>query len=182
MQRGRLPDGMIGEQAEAEPSRAVALAELFAPLDHLLRSGGDPRLQIDPKTGANLYGCRPVPDPELLSFGSSTASSVSQRAYAQLAEARDALMRAAITVGVDSAFDLRIEQMREELRTCLGLTSQDADVVFSPSGTDAQLHALFLARARLGPSLTTIVVAADQTGNGTRHTARGRHFSERTAH
>jgi hypothetical protein len=53
----------------------------------------------------------------------------------------------------------------------------DADVVFSPSGTDAQLHALFLARALLGPRLTTIIVGSDQTGSGTAYTARGHHFS-----
>jgi hypothetical protein len=38
------------------------------------------------------------------------------------------------------------------------------DVVFSPSGTDSQLQALFLTRALLGPALTTVIVAADQTG------------------
>ena len=52
---------------------------------------------------------------------------------------------------------------------------------FPPSGTDAQLQALFLTRALLGPALTTIVVAADQTGSGTAHTARGHHFSAATA-
>jgi len=40
-------------------------------------------------------------------------------------------------------------------------------VVFSPSGTDSQLQALLLVRAMLGPVLTTIIVAADQTGSGT---------------
>jgi hypothetical protein len=53
--------------------------------------------------------------------------------------------------------------------------------VFSPSGTDAQLQALFLARSLLGPALTTVIVAADQTGSGTVYTARGQHFSAATA-
>ena len=63
----------------------------------------------------------------------------------------------------------------------LGLTPPLADVVFSPSGTDSQLQALFLARALLGPELVTVVVAADQTGSGTVNTSRGCHFSAATA-
>ncbi len=71
--------------------------------------------------------------------------------------------------------------MRDELKTCLGLSRTNADVVFSPSGTDSQLQALLLARALLGPELTTVIVAADQTGSGTADTARGNHFSAATA-
>jgi hypothetical protein len=137
-----------------------AMAELFLPLDHLLGGGGDPRLSIDAASGVNGYGCRPFPCPDTLSFASSTATSISQRGY-------------------DAAFDARIEAMRGELKACLGLSR--ADVVFSPSGTDSQLQALWLARTLLGPELTTVIVAADQTGSGTVETARGNHFSAATA-
>jgi hypothetical protein len=155
------------------------MAELFAPLDRLLGCGGDPRLRLNPVTSANEYGCQPFPCPDTLSFSSSTATSISERAYARAGDARDALMRSAIAVGIDAAFDARIEAMRDELKGHLGLAN--ADVVFSPSGTDSQLHALFLTRALLGPALTTVIVAADQTGSGTAHTSRGRHFSAATA-
>src|SRR5260370_36959837 len=90
-------------------------------------------------------------------------------------------MRSAIAVGIDAAFDARIEAMRDELKAHLGLSRTKADVVFSPSGTDSQLQALLLARAWLGPALTTIVVAADQTGRGTARTAPRHHFSPATA-
>jgi hypothetical protein len=163
------------------PRSASAMAELFTPLDRLLAGGGDPRLTINPGNGLNEYGCRPHPCPGTLSFSSSTATSVSQRAYDRAQDARDALMRSAIALGMETAFDARIETMRDELRACLGVSPGSADVVFSPSGTDSQLQALFLARAVLGPAMTTVVVAADQTGSGTVHTARGRHFSAFTA-
>jgi len=90
-------------------------------------------------------------------------------------------MRSAIAVGIDEALDSRLEAMRGELKDHLGLSRANVDVVFSPSGTDSQLQALFLTRAVLGPVLTTIIVAADQTGSGTGDTARGRHFSTATA-
>ena len=157
------------------------MAELFAPLDRLLSGGGDPRLTINPATGLNEYGCQPSPCPDTLSFSSSTATSISQRAYDRARNAREALMQSAIAVGIEAAFDARIEAMRDELRACLGLSRTKVDVVFSPSGTDSQLQALFLTRALFGPALTTIVVAADQTGSGTVNTARGYHFSAATA-
>jgi hypothetical protein len=167
--------------ALARSRSAQSMAELFAPLERLLVSGGDPRLNIHPASGLNEYGCQPHPCLDTLSFSSSTATSISQRAWERAEASREALMRSAIAAGIEEAFDARIEAMRDELRAALGLPPQTADVVFSPSGTDSQLQALFLAQALLGPELTTVVVAADQTGSGTAHTARGCHFSAATA-
>jgi hypothetical protein len=169
-------EGPVGRSRSAS-----AMAELFTPLDRLLAAGGDSRLTVSAATGLNEYGCRPSPCPDTLSFSSSTATSISERAFERAVAARDTLMRSAIEVGIEAAFDARIEAMRDELRAHLGLTPALADVVFSPSGTDSQLQALFLARALLGPELVTVVVAADQTGSGTVNTARGCHFSVATA-
>ncbi len=157
------------------------MAGLFMPLERLLSSGGDPRLSIDPASGTNQYGCLPFPCPDTLSLASSTATSISQRAYDRAGHARESLMRSAIAVGIDAALEARVETMRDELKTCLGLSGTKVDIVFSPSGTDSQLQALFLVRMVLGPALTTVVVAADQTGSGTADTARGYHFSAATA-
>jgi hypothetical protein len=168
--------------ARDRSASASAMAELFGPLDRLLGGGGDQRLGINPASGLNGYGCQPFPCPETLSFASSTATSISERAYDRANDARQSLMQSAIAVGIDAAFDARIEAMRDELKACLGLSETRAEVVFSPSGTDSQLQALFLAGALLGPVLTTIIVAADQTGSGTADTARGQHFGVATAH
>jgi hypothetical protein len=163
------------------PGRLPGLSDLFMPLDDLLVGGGDPRLTLDPSCGLNEYGCGPFPLPHTLNFASSTASPISERAYERAGLAREKLMRSVIAVGLEDAFDARIEDMREELRSCLRLSAAEADIVFSPSGTDSQLHALFLARGLLGPRLTTVVVGSDQTGSGTAFTARGRHFASITA-
>jgi hypothetical protein len=157
------------------------MTDLFVPLDRLLCCGGDPRLSIDPASRANEYGCQPFPCPDTLSFASSTATSISERAYDRVSNARESLMQSAIAIGIDAAFDARIESMRHRLKAYLGLSQAGVDVVFSPSGTDSQLQALLLGRALLGPALTTVIVAADQTGSGTADTARGQHFSAATA-
>jgi hypothetical protein len=155
--------------------------QLFSPLDDLVAGGGDPRIALDPARGINAYGCGSSPSPDIFHFASSTASPIAERAYQRASVAREELMRWSSAAGFEDAFDTRIEQMREALRDHLGLAAADADMVFSPSGTDSQLHALFVARALLGERLKTIVAGSDQTGSGTAFTARGRHFSARTA-
>ncbi|MDA9533644.1 hypothetical protein [Bradyrhizobium sp. CCBAU 25338] len=170
----------------SEPERAsdggsrYRLRDLFTPLDTLLVSGGDPRLALDPEDRVNAYGCAASPEPEIWNFASATASTISQAAYDRAALAREELMHKCLFDEVEVAFDARCEDMRDELRSHLQLSPR-VDVVFSPSGTDSQLHALFLARTILGARPVTIVVGADQTGSGTIHTARGHHFSSMTA-
>jgi hypothetical protein len=159
-----------------------ALRGLMAPLDHLLISGGDARLSINPETGCNEYGCQPLPSPEPVGFSSSTATSISANAYESAGRARDCLLPSVIALGIDEAFDSRIEAMRDELKRHLGLSDTGVEVVFSASGTDSQLHALVLTQITLGRPLTTVIAAADQTGSGTVHTARGHHFGDLTAY
>ncbi|MET4804214.1 hypothetical protein [Bradyrhizobium sp. LB11.1] len=167
------------ERASESGSR-YRLRDLFTPLDTLLASGGDQRLALDPKARVNAYGCAPSPEPEIWNFASSTASPISQAGYDRAALAREELVHKSLFDEVEIAFDRRCEDMRDELRAHFQLPPR-VDVVFSPSGTDSQLHALFLARAVLGARPVTIVVGADQTGSGTAHTARGHHFSTMTA-
>ena len=164
----------------ADGGSRYRLRDLFTPLDTLLVSGGDPRLALDATDRVNAYGCAASPERGIWNFASSTASTISQAAYDRAALAREELMHKCLFDEVEIAFDARCEDMREELRGHLQLSPR-VDIVFSPSGTDSQLHALFLARAVLGAAPVMIVVGADQTGSGTIHTARGHHFSTMTA-
>ncbi len=157
------------------------LAELFAPLEGLLASGGDTRLQLDPATRLNGYGCRPYPRPEAFTFASSTATSISERAYLAAEAAREELVRAATRQGLDRAFAARVEALRGELLGLLGLAGGGTEIVFSPSGTDSELHAVFVARALLGTPMTSVIAAADETGSGVPHASCGRHFNTLTA-
>ena len=161
-----------------KPAKSL-LGSLFAPLDFLLAAGGDARLALDPETRLNGYGCRAFPRPEAFTFASSTATSISDRAYAAADAARMALVAA--VSDREGAFDERIEAMRARLLAYLGLAGSGTEIVFSPSGTDAQLQALVLTETLLGGPLTGIVVAADETGSGTKFALTGRHFSTLTA-
>lgn len=149
------------------------------PLPLLLTQGGDDRLAVDPATGLNVYGCAPSPRDGVPAFSSSTASSISHGAFRRAKVARLSLVQDLSRLPLREAFEHRIEAARRALKAQLQLDR--ADVVFSASGTDSQLHAHALVRMTLGEPLTTIVVASDQTGSGTAHTSRARHFSSVTA-
>lgn len=169
------------DEERALPDAADCYAALFAPLDRLLCAGGDDRLSLIGQTGLNIYGCKSAPRPGTLSFSSSTASSISGRAYDHARDAQLRLVEEAAAAGIVESFDLHIEQLRGSLRTFLGLEGSGAEVVFSPSGTDAQVQALLLTGFYLGTPLTSVVVGSDQTGSGTAYTSGARHFGSRTA-
>ncbi len=170
-QRSREPN--MGAQRAFLPAKSGI--GILAPLRRFLAAGGDDRIAIAPRTGANAYGCTPFPVDETHVFSSSTASSISAPAYAHISRAYEALL----AEGGDRNAALRrhVERSRASLMDCLELN--DAEIVFAPSGTDAQLHALFLANPKHG--LTTITVGADQTGSCTAFTSKGLHFSAKTA-
>ena len=141
--------------------------------DALLLSGGDARLALDPTSGLNIYGCAPRPRGDVDDFSSSTASSISTRGYAR---AETSWHR--ISHGSPDAVDDLVQEAREELKAYFELTNE-VDIVFTTSGTDAQLLTLFLVRALLGAPLVSVIVGADQTGSGTAYTGRGLHFTDR---
>jgi hypothetical protein len=157
------------------------LRPLSGSLEWLLASGGDTRLALDPVTQLNGYGCRPFPRPEAFTFASSTATSISDRAYAGVAGTRQVLLREAQLIGVERAVDAQMDRQRLELKQSLGLEDSGCEIVFSPSGTDSQMHALFLARALLGTPLVSLIAACDETGSGATFATRGRHFNAITA-
>jgi len=155
--------------------------QLVAPIEQLLASGGDTRLALDPVSRLNGYGCRPFPRPDAFTFASSTATSISGRAYAATAAARQRLLRESARSGFEQAFSGAMCALRGELTSVLGLEASGCEIVFSPSGTDSQLHATVLARAMFGTPFTSIIAAADETGSGTVFATRCSHFNALTA-
>ena len=147
-----------------------------ADVDQFLTSGGDSRLRVNTTTQLNEYGCQPHPRTRALSYSSSTASTISRRAYAA---AEDALVTLQASDRPD-AFDALVEGMRAELKALWQLPA-DVDVVFAPSGTDAELRALHVAQCVLPAPVVSIVVGADETGSGMPLASAGRHFNVETA-
>ena len=155
--------------------------ELSSPLEYLLTSGGDPRLRVDAISLLNGYGCQPWPRPEAFTFASSTATSISKRGFAAASEAQRQLIETSHSQQLEDACDQQAQSMREQIKTFLKLGASESEIVFSPSGTDSQVHALYIAQTLLDGPLVTVIVGSDETGSGTSRAMTGCHFSSGTA-
>src|SRR5579862_1336150 len=133
---------------DADPAgRTLPVAGLFVPIDQVLASGGDGRLSLSRPARRNVYGCAPHPEPGRIDFASSTASTISEEAYAQAIRARDAFLSDMVARGSVGALEAALETQRQALRQHLDIDDCGIDIVFSASGTDAQIKALFLGKS-----------------------------------
>jgi hypothetical protein len=173
-----------GAPRTVSPATASALIELWpllGPAEHLMGTGGDVRIKLDPETGLNAYGCSSRPRPWAVTFASSTASSISERGYAGAEAARREILGHALAHGAEAGRQAASEAVRRALGAHYQLP-EGARIVLAPSGTDGELCAL--AVAHLGPggaSLANLLVASEETGTGVPLAAAGRHFDRLTA-
>jgi hypothetical protein len=103
----------------------------IADLDTLLASGGDERLALDPVNGLNLYGHGPTPRPGDLAMGSSTASTISARAYRALATSHAVLAERVRRDGDLAAYRTEVAALRGRLRALFGLVARLRPISFS---------------------------------------------------
>jgi hypothetical protein len=138
----------------------------------LLAAGGDERIRVDPATGRNRYATTATPRPEEIFLSSSTASTITPRAYRAAEAAWLALSAdsAEANVPIDSWFD----HLRARLNALFGIAG--SEVVLTGSGTEAELVALAIARSAQPGPLTNIVLAPGETGSGVLRAAAGARF------
>jgi hypothetical protein len=141
-----------------------------------LTSGGDSRLTIDGRTGANKYLCPPAPVPDLICMSSCTASPIAARGF-QLA----ARFYATLTAITSAPRRMReLERCRRDLEAKLlgyfGVADR-AEAILCASGTDALwTAAMLVATERPGESITAILPEASETGTGVPLAVAGRWF------
>jgi hypothetical protein len=129
----------------------------------LLVAGGDDRIALDPLSGLNKYGCPPFPDPQLLAFGSSTASVISTESYATADRLGEKWQAALANESPDTVYAMEMQALRLEwLELCELSDMPGLELIFSPSGTDT--HAT-VAQYTASPALI-IMVEANETGSG----------------
>ncbi|KIL98478.1 hypothetical protein CCC_03761 [Paramagnetospirillum magnetotacticum MS-1] len=150
------------------------------PSELLLTTGGDERLRVDPETGLNRYGCSPRPRPWAITFASTTATSVSEGAFAHVEGLRRRLNDAAKAGRLDEEYALAMEEVRGEVPRQCG-TVPGTEAILTPSGTDAEFYALHLALAADRRPLTNIVIAPGETASNVLQAASGRHYNATTA-
>ncbi len=126
----------------------------------LLISGGDKRLELNAH-GVNKYGCSPTPDDAILSFSSSTASTISIKNFSVADTLRNRLEHALQTTSAEMLYSQEITRQKNAWRELIGLATE-TQLIFSPSGTD--LHAL--VAHYVAPNTLIIMVDGNETGSG----------------
>ncbi len=177
--------GVLAAHFNATESE-IALIRRIWPLlgtaEGLMEAGGDIRLERDPRTALNGYGCSHRPRPWAITFASSTASSSSERGYTAADRAR---LRTTLALlrGTSSRNAVRqsLNAVRNGIAKVFGLEA-GSGVILAASGTDTEL--LALALTHLGGAdkpILNILIAPEETGRGVPMAARGLHFAVDTA-
>ena len=162
-------------------ARIRAIWTLLGTADALMETGGDIRLQRDPRSALNGYGCSHRPRPWAITFASSTASSSSERGY--LAADQERLKTTAKLLATDNQSPVRasLAAVRRGLKQAFALGAE-TQVVLAASGTDTELLALALTHLPSADQpILNILIAPEETGRGVPMAARGVHFAIDTA-
>ncbi len=181
----RLLTTATGDHAEAPDLAALHIVDRLWPMatatEQLLVQGGDDRLALDPATAQNRYLCTPWPQPDIISFSSCTASSISPAALHEAEQARRNLFAACLATPQDTVLARASDDIGAALLAHFGV-SDSAEAVLAASGTDATLllTGLFAAE-RPRETLTTILMSPAETGSGVPDAVQGCHFAACTA-
>lgn len=147
----------------------------LSPLEQLLTSGGDARLDTNLETGRNRYACGSRPG-DVIPLGSCTSSTVSHLGFAAAQAAAEEINSA---TNREAAANGLAATIRNQLRELLTLPD-DIDIALAPSGTDVEFLALLLAAGRGNRPVVNILVGPSETGSGTPLAAAGCHYESRT--
>jgi hypothetical protein len=162
----------------ARPSARNESARAVIPLTQvLLTCGGDNRIVCD-AAGRNRYGCSSRPESDVLAYGSSTASTISRRAFDAADTLRNRLL-SVVATEAPHAYGRELNRVRHELKSLFALENLTGlDIVFGASGTDLHLIASqFVSETKAGPALI-VRVEASETGRGVPDALAGHHFGE----
>ncbi|MEX0970520.1 MAG: ParB N-terminal domain-containing protein [Paracoccaceae bacterium] len=162
--------------ALSDTGRALALE---APIEQVLVSNGDSRLELDPASGKNKYGTTPRPRPEAVHFSSSTASSISDYGFLFC----DVLRRDLLNHIIDSGHSVHAtraalsDAIINELADLCTLPAGAAGGVIAASGTDCEVLAVQMARAAAPDAkLINILISPEETGRGVKLAGAGKYF------
>ena len=166
--------------------REVSAEELhtkyFPTTEQLLTEGGDARIALTSATGTNKYGCRPEPNAAIASFGSATATTISETSFLAARQLRNRLAKSTVNSGAAEVYADEMNRIRQELNELCGLrNSAAADIVFAASGTDVHLIAAQLAAGDGYVPVRMLMVDTAESGSGVTAALSGRHFSTRAA-
>lgn len=175
-------------------NEAVHLALLALPLacpTHiLLTQGGDDRLHITSQTGTNKYYIAPFPQSDVIVRSSCTSSPPTVSGFIAAELLRQKLLIAALKNELSTTFAMSMKNIRNRIAFAFQLKQNEATVICTPSGTDAEMLITYLAlclskkrgqfkqyTVKDVPLIQNIIAAAGEVGSGTVEACKCHHFS-----
>ena len=154
---------------------------VLGPAELLVTTGGDTRLRMDAANGLSRYGCHRTPQPRWVSYGSSTATSLTPNSLAECERVRQQLVAASLHGRLQLEADALAGYLKQEIRNYCGAADLEGmEVVLCSSGTDAELIATCLKARSSALPLTNILVAPSESGSGLPLAANGCHYDSLT--
>lgn len=147
-------------------------------VEHLMSSGGDDRITLDEVTGLNNYGCEPKPK-NLISFSSSTASTISSGAYNFCKIKQHQLIERSIESSEYDSYTISVQEIKSFIKSYYSL-DENVSIVLGPSGTDLEYIALALSLSK-AKKITNIILGLEEVGSGMEYAAAGKYFSNKSA-
>jgi len=145
----------------------------------ILCSGSDERSILNAE-GLNKYGGTTFPR-ETIAFGSCTNSTISPRGWAAACQAWQNYQKRSNEIGEFATADEIGLHIQERLIELMELADVDGlKVVLTPSGTDAELIATYIATLSSNSNFVNIVMGAREVGSGTALAAGAKYFSNIT--
>jgi glutamate/tyrosine decarboxylase-like PLP-dependent enzyme len=147
---------------------------LSLPLEDLLISGGDERLDLD-DCGLNYTFTSPTPRPGQVVRSSCTSAPLTldqqTRAQALLDELRDAKL----------SFKACMDAVHDRMRKILAV-DESVSIISTPSGTDSEYIPLLIAKilAGAGSRVISVITGAGEIGTSSATAAAGRYFKSTT--
>ncbi len=149
--------------------------------EELLQSGGDARLELDPQTGVNKYGCGKQPDRAIIALGSSTGTTLSERGFTAAATLHQRLLEQLNCMSEAKIYRRESDRLRMEFNQLCDCEHDGISTIFAASGTDLHLICAQLLAKDKGMPLHLIMMDASETGSGVAPAVRGQHFSKNAA-
>lgn len=150
--------------------------------EQLLISGGDARLELNKDTNLNKYGCTNMPDRSLISFSSSTGSTISERGFTAATALHQRLLQQDSIFSESRLYQHELDRVRQEWnKLCEISPESNVSTIFAASGTDLHLLCSQLVANSKGKPLQVIMMDPAETGGGVAPALHGKHFNENAA-
>lgn len=175
------PDWLCALQKESRCDGQLDpdIQAVAAPTAWLMVQDCDPRLDLDPVSRRNRYGCSALPMSQVIELASSTAASTSVVGWQAAEQLRHRLIAAALGGALQEELMAAGQQLAHNLLSLLDLEKQ-AVAILAASGTTAALLATCFCLQEGKHGTQILMLGAEEAGSGTPLAIGGRHSSART--